>query len=708
MSKMSGGSTAVVNTANTAPLESGMGKPLGSGPVSTQNLKVAQESKPLGSGPVVPVLTEKWILPDKQVGDAPFELVTPKSNSNGKISYTNGNDEVATVTPDGHVEIKNAGTTTIVAHQEADGVYGEAKFKIPLLVFQADPTIDPWVLPDKKVGDAPFELVPPKSNSDGKISYTGDNAEVATVPPDGSAVVIKGAGTTTIVAHQEATDNYSEGTMEGKLTVAAADPNEVAAIQVQDAPQDAPQGAPQGEATVNQNATYDDGTMVPIGERCEFVRIDPKKHESIKSHKGPFESGKLLKNSSWLTGDGDDRFFYPECEVQLDNGEMVKSDFNSSPNVMMPKLLFKVMPKPIDDVFAAPAPAPAIAVAPAAVAPAAVTVAAADEANEESDAKRRKLNDDDCFEEGSIFSNVNPGCVQPKKVALETLMKNAQLIPRQWTNDAVAEGIVDILKTTKNEKIADILTKEALSELTGKDAEFLNKVITDPRVAEKFDKFTNNLSGVVGNSLEQLGDDIQKPLNEAVDTATEGLISTATHAAANAPGAGALVTMAEAVRTVNKLKDEAAEVMGAVENAKLPIDAAMKDIVPLSAAIDKVAAEVENSQAAAAGAVAGATSGVASGVAGATNVVASGAAEVNDAAASGVAEVNNAIPKDPETIGKKRERGREGGGSRKRRRIHKLSRRIERTLRRVQKKHGLRDDKNSFLRRTLRRGYVKP
>ena len=40
------------------------------------------------------------------------------------------------------------------------------------------------------------------------------------------------------------------------------------------------------------------------------------------------------------------------------------------------------------------------------------------------------------------------------------------------------------------------------------------------------------------------------------------------------------------------------------------------------------------------------------------------------------------------------------GGSRKRRRIAKLSRRIERTLRRVQKKYGL-QDKNSFLRRTL-------
>ena len=43
-----------------------------------------------------------------------------------------------------------------------------------------------------------------------------------------------------------------------------------------------------------------------------------------------------------------------------------------------------------------------------------------------------------------------------------------------------------------------------------------------------------------------------------------------------------------------------------------------------------------------------------------------------------------------------------GGGSRKRRRIRKLSRRIARTLRRVQKKYGLGlKAKNSFLRRTL-------
>jgi hypothetical protein len=50
------------------------------------------------------------------------------------------------------------------------------------------------------------------------------------------------------------------------------------------------------------------------------------------------------------------------------------------------------------------------------------------------------------------------------------------------------------------------------------------------------------------------------------------------------------------------------------------------------------------------------------------------------------------------------------GGSRKRRRIHKLSRRIERTLRRVQKKYGFKDkgDKGDFLRRTLKHHKHKP
>ena len=71
----------------------------------------------------------------------------------------------------------------------------------------------------------------------------------------------------------------------------------------------------------------------------------------------------------------------------------------------------------------------------------------------------------------------------------------------------------------------------------------------------------------------------------------------------------------------------------------------------------------------------------------------------SEATASKATE-NQSVNLDPNQSTKKEEQG--GGGSRKRRRIHKLSRRIARTLRRVQKKYGLGlKDKEDFLRRTL-------
>ncbi len=311
-------------------------------------------------------------------------------------------------------------------------------------------------------------------------------------------------------------------------------------------------------------------------------------------------------------------------------------------------------------------------------------------------------------------------------MALETIIENAVNVPFELAKKEAAGVVLEGLKNSGNDAIAKILMKEALPQLTGPDGKILNAVITDPAVAKEFDKFQNNLSGVVGKSLTQLSHNIEKPLNNAVETAIEGGISTATHAVANAPGIGAVVTIGEAVGTVNKLKDEAAEVVDAVNVAKLPIDTAMKDIVPLSAAIDEAATKAKNAQDAAASALevpevpvpnlevpevpvpnlevpevpvpnlevpkvnvpsAAATS------AAATSAAATSAAATNAAATSAAA---TSAASEPE-IGTKRARA---GGSRRRRRIAKLSRRIERTLRRVQNKYGLKD-KNSFLRRTL-------
>ena len=291
---------------------------------------------------------------------------------------------------------------------------------------------------------------------------------------------------------------------------------------------------------------------------------------------------------------------------------------------------------------------------------------------------------DKCVEHPTLLSSADPECIRTQKVALETIVQNAVNVPFELTKQATAEGIVDVFKSSGNDAIAEILTKEALPQLTDKDGKLLNEVLADPAVAKEFDKFQNNLSGVVGKSLENLSHNIEKPLNDAVETAIEGSISTATHAAANAPGVGAIVTIAEAAGTVNKLKEEASQIVNAVEDAKLPIDNAMKDIVPLSNAIDEAA----------------------------KNAIPKVEVSVPKAPEIPKVEVPEvSVPKAPEIpkVEVKVEASRMEGGSRKRRRIHKLSRRIERTLRRVQKKYGLQDDKNDFLRRTLRKGaYVPP
>jgi len=343
------------------------------------------------------------------------------------------------------------------------------------------------------------------------------------------------------------------------------------------------------------------------------------------------------------------------------------------------------------------------------------------EAESEADASQDK-----CTQGASIFNSVPAECIKKKDVALETIIKNAVNVPVELAKKETADGVIALLESSGNEAIANILMKEALPQLTGPDGKILNEVITDPAVAKEFDKFQNNLSGVVGKSLKKLSHKIEEPVNEAVETLVEGSISTATHAAANAPGVGAIVTIGEAVGTVNKLKDEATEVMDAVNDAKLPIDTAMKDIVPLSNAIDEAATKAKNAQDAATSAAASATSAAASSAtdaassatdaassaaatsAAATSAAATSAAEgavagVNDAtsAAATSAAATSAAATSAAATSEKNPKPVVGGGSRKRRRIAKLSRRIERTLRRVQKKYGLKDDKNSFLRRTL-------
>ena len=202
---------------------------------------------------------------------------------------------------------------------------------------------------------------------------------------------------------------------------------------------------------------------------------------------------------------------------------------------------------------------------------------------------------------------------------------------------------------------------------------------------------------------------MKKPIEDAAETITVGAINTATNAAANVPIAGVAVTLATAAGTVEQLTEQANDIVHAVEDAKRPVDLAMAQVTDVTDALDEAAknaipkvelpdvpkvevpkvelpkvevpkVEVPKVE---------------------VPKVEVPKVEVPKVEVPKVEVPEVKVPKVKVPEVKVSVTPAAGGGSRKRRRIQKLSRRIERTLRRVQKKYGLQYDKNSFLRRTL-------
>lgn len=81
------------------------------------------------------------------------------------------------------------------------------------------PTLGSFSVPAKELGDAPFALTAPTSNSSGTFSYTSSNTSVATI--SGNTVTIVGIGTSTITATQAASGSYGSANTTATLVVTA-------------------------------------------------------------------------------------------------------------------------------------------------------------------------------------------------------------------------------------------------------------------------------------------------------------------------------------------------------------------------------------------------------------------------------------------------------------------------------------------------------
>lgn len=162
-------------------------------------------------------------VPDKNYGDATFNLTAPTSDSAGAFTYTSSNTAVATVTTGGTVTIVGAGSTTITATQASSGNYTSGSISATLVVSPIAPTIGTFTISTKNFGDTSFNLTTPTSDSNGAFTYSIDasGAGVASVTSDGVVTII-GVGTATITATQEASGNFISGSVTGSLVVSAS------------------------------------------------------------------------------------------------------------------------------------------------------------------------------------------------------------------------------------------------------------------------------------------------------------------------------------------------------------------------------------------------------------------------------------------------------------------------------------------------------
>lgn len=152
----------------------------------------------------------------KIFGDANFALA-PTSNSAGTFSFSSGNTSVATVSG-ATVTIVATGTSVITVTQTSTTNYHASSTTTVLTVNPGPPTLGSFPNITKQLGDSPFTLTDPTSNSAGAFSYVIDNPLIASV--SGHTVTLGGmAGQATVAATQAARGNYTSSTTSMILTV---------------------------------------------------------------------------------------------------------------------------------------------------------------------------------------------------------------------------------------------------------------------------------------------------------------------------------------------------------------------------------------------------------------------------------------------------------------------------------------------------------
>jgi large repetitive protein len=204
-------------TSSTNTINATIGSELGAITVKSNTAFCSSEPKSLTISKITVAMSAMSNV-TKTYGDANFTIVAPTSISNGAITYSSSNVNVATIAGN-VITIIGAGSATITATQaETSSYVSSGTTSFILTVNKALPQLISFSDINKTFGDAGFNLGAPSSPSNGAVTYTSSNLNVATI--SGNSVTIVGAGTSTITANQAATSDYLASSTTAIITVA--------------------------------------------------------------------------------------------------------------------------------------------------------------------------------------------------------------------------------------------------------------------------------------------------------------------------------------------------------------------------------------------------------------------------------------------------------------------------------------------------------
>ena len=290
-----------------------------------------------------------------------------------------------------------------------------------------------------------------------------------------------------------------------------------------------------------------------------------------------------------------------------------------------------------------------------------------------------------------------------------------------WGSKFSMTALKNLLIATGNEALWNAIMA---GSMTPQQALLLKKVIKDPQVAEAAGEVKETVVEGINDSIESIQQLVLPKVNEAAGEFATGIGTSVITAASDIPPVGAVISGISTIGTLMDAAENATEITQGFNTAIEPIKNAVGHIDKINDAVTDAVARAESEIPQAPVLEAGDKS----------EQVGDKSEQVGDKSEETKSEqvgdkseeTKSEETKSEETKSEETKAGVKletanvvqskqlekksapvsttaaaaGGGSRKRRRIAKLSRRIERTLRRVQKKYGL-HDKNSFLRRTL-------